>query len=117
MEKEQALKFAEAWITAWNAHDLEQILSHYDDEFEMSSPAITRLTGEPSGRLKGKRVVGEYWAGALEKFPDLKFTLLHTLRGADSVVLVYQGVLGLSAESFHFGADGKVIRAYAHYDL
>ena len=47
MEKEQALKFAEAWIAAWNAHDLEQILSHYDDEFEMSSPAITRLTGEP----------------------------------------------------------------------
>ncbi|MBN7799186.1 nuclear transport factor 2 family protein [Parahaliea mediterranea] len=117
MNKEQAQKFAEEWVHAWNSHDLELILSHYDDEFEMSSPAITRLIGEPTGILKGKKAVGNYWAGALEKFPDLKFTLLHTLQGANSVALVYEGVLGLSNEVFYFGDNGKVIKAYAHYDL
>ena len=117
MNKEQAQKFAEEWIHAWNSHDLRLILSHYDDEFEMSSPAIIKLTGEPSGVLKGKSAVGNYWAGALEKFPDLKFTLLHTLQGANSVALIYEGVLGLSNEIFHFGANGKVVRAFAHYDL
>lgn len=81
----------------------------------MSSPAIIQLTGEPSGTLRGKAAVGEYWSGALKKFPDLHFTLLHTLRGANSVALVYEGVLGLSNEVFHFGDNGKVIRAYAHY--
>ncbi len=117
MNKEQAEKFAKEWIDAWNSHDLNQILSHYDDDFAMSSPAIIKLTGEPSGILRGKAAVGEYWSGALEKFPDLVFTLLHTLCGANSVALIYRGVLGLSNEVFHFGENGKVIRAYAYYDL
>ena len=54
MNKEQGLKFSEEWIPAWSSHDLNQLLSHYDDEFEISSPAIVKLTGEPSGVLKGK---------------------------------------------------------------
>ncbi|EAU54808.1 nuclear transport factor 2 family protein [Mariprofundus ferrooxydans] len=115
MNKEHAHAFAQEWISAWNSHNLEKILSHYDDDFEMSSPAITKLTGEPSGVLRGKKAVGEYWSGALKKFPDLKFKLLHTLIGANSVVLIYEGVLGLSTEVFHFGPDGKVIKAFAHY--
>ncbi|MBS64306.1 nuclear transport factor 2 family protein [Salinisphaera sp.] len=117
MDKDKAQAFAQAWLAAWNAHDLDGILAHYEDDFEMSSPAISRLTGEASGRLKGKAAVGEYWAGALEKFPDLHFELLHVLWGADSVTLIYEGVLGLSAEVFHFSPSGKVARAFAHYDL
>ena len=117
MDKDKAQAFAQAWLAAWNAHDLDGILAHYEDDFEMSSPAISRLTGEASGRLKGKAAVGEYWAGALKKFPDLHFELLHVLRGADSVTLIYEGVLGLSAEVFHFSPSGKVARAFAHYDL
>jgi ketosteroid isomerase-like protein len=117
MEKEKAQEFANEWIAAWNEHDLKKILAHYEDDFEMSSPAIIKLTGEPSGTLKGKTTVGAYWAGALEKFPDLRFELQHVLRGANSVTLIYQGVLGLSAEVFHFSSSGKVARAFAHYDL
>ena len=71
MEKHQAQQFAQEWVSAWNAHDLDKILSHYEEEFEMSSPAITKLTGESSGVLRGKDAVGEYWSGALEKYPDL----------------------------------------------
>ncbi len=117
MNKEHVEKFAQEWITAWNSRNIDRILEHYDDDFEMSSPAITTLTGEESGVLKGKAAVGEYWAGALEKFPDLKFTLLHALCGANSAALIYDGVLGLSNEIFHFGANGKIIRAFAHYKL
>lgn len=117
MDKEQAQEFAHTWIAAWNAHNLEQILSHYEDDFEMSSPAITKLTGEPSGVLKGKQAVGEYWAGALKKFPELHFELHHILRGANTIALIYEGVLGVSAEVFHFADSGKVTKAFAHYDL
>lgn len=117
MNKHQAQAFASEWVAAWNAHDIHEILSHYEDDFQMSSPAITKLTGEPSGVLQGKEAVGTYWLGALEKYPDLKFTLLHVLRGANSVTLIYEGVLGLSAEVFHFSPRGKVSKAFAHYDL
>lgn len=115
MNKEKAQKFAQEWIAAWNSHDIIKILEHYADEFEMSCPAIIKLTGEPSGTLRGKDAVGNYWSGALENFPDLEFTLLHTLYGANSVALIYKGVLGLSNEVFHFDSNGKIIRAYAHY--
>jgi hypothetical protein len=117
MEKHQAEEFAKEWIAAWNSHELEQILSHYEDDFEMSSPAITLLTGEASGKLQGKTAVGEYWAGALKKYPDLRFELLNVARGASSVTLIYQGVLGLSVEVFFFSDSGKVVNAHAHYDL
>lgn len=83
----------------------------------MSSPAIERLAGEPFGALKGKQTVDTYWAGALEKFPDLHFELRHVLRGVNSVTLICDGVRGLSAEVFHFAPSGKVERAFAHYDL
>lgn len=116
MNKEFAEQFAQEWIAAWNAHDLEAILSHYTDDFEMASPVIKKIAGEPSGILSGKAAVGRYWAEALARNPGLHFELLHVLTGVASVTLVYNGVRGLSAEVFHFNEAGKVVRAFAHYD-
>ena len=33
-----AQAFAEEWVAAWNAHDLERILAHYRDDFEIITP-------------------------------------------------------------------------------
>lgn len=109
--------FAADWIAAWNAHDLNRILSHYAEDFEMSSPMIALYADDNATTLKGKSAVGAYWARALERLPDLNFQLKHVLRGSDSITLIYDGVRGLSAEVFHFGASGEVVRAFAHYDL
>ena len=54
MQQGLAERFAREWVAAWNSHDLERILEHYEDDFEMSSPIIVTLMGEPSGKLKGK---------------------------------------------------------------
>lgn len=112
---EFAHEFADEWIEAWNAHDLPRILSHYDDDFEMSSPLIRTLMNNPSGTLKGKSAVGAYWERALARAPDLHFTLESVLLGANSITLIYQGARGLSAEVFHISSSGKVSSAYAHY--
>ena len=113
---EFAARFAAAWIDAWNAHDLERILAHYAEDFEMASPVIAQLVDEPSGKLKGKRAIRSYWAKALERNPSLEFELLHVLAGAASVTIVYRGHRGLSAEVFWFDGDGQVERAAAHYE-
>ena len=115
MDKAFAERFAADWIESWNAHDLGRILSHYADDFEMSSPFIIQIAGEPSGTLKGKEAVGAYWSKALSLIPDLRFELVTTLIGVNSITLYYKGARGLSAEVFHFGPDQKVSRAYAHY--
>ncbi len=115
LDKAFAAKFAREWIAAWNSHDLTRILSHYSEDFEMSSPVIVQIAGEPSGKLKGKKAVGAYWSMALQRIPDLRFELVTTLVGTDSVTLYYKGPRGMSAEVFHFGPDEKVVRAFAHY--
>jgi hypothetical protein len=115
IDKVFAEHFATDWIASWNAHDLDRILSHYTDDFEMSSPVIVKVAGEPSGTLKGKEAVGSYWAKALQLVPNLHFELVTTLVGVNSITLYYNGVRGSSAEVFHFNQDGKVTRAYAHY--
>lgn len=108
--------FAHDWIAAWNAHDLPRVLSHYADDFEMSSPFIAQIAGESSGVLKGKAAVGAYWQAALEKFPDLHFRLIHTLKGANSIVLVYHSIGDkLAAEVFYFNQEGLVYKAGGNY--
>lgn len=117
-----ARQFAADWIAAWNSHDLDRILSHYSDDFEMSSPLIVHAASEPSGKLRGKRAVGAYWARALTPrtltlMPDLHFKLVTTLVGVDNITLYYRSNRRLVAEVFEFGPDGKVLRAAAHYAL
>ncbi|MGE5240778.1 MAG: nuclear transport factor 2 family protein [Bacteroidota bacterium] len=117
IDEKFAEQFAREWIDAWNSHDLDRVLSHYDDQFEMSSPVIIQIAREPSGTLKGKDAVGAYWAKALQLIPDFRFELVTTLIGVDSITLYYRGHRGMSAEVFHFGRDRKVVTAYAHYAL
>lgn len=116
VNREFAAKFAQEWVEAWNRHDLEAVLSHYSDDFEMSSPYIAAISGEHRCTLKGKAAVAAYWSAALERMPGLHFELRQTLFGADSVTLCYQGVRGMAAEVFFFDADGRVVKAAAHYE-
>ena len=47
MDHKFAEHFAADWIDSWNAHDLNRILSHYTDDFEMASPVIIQVANEP----------------------------------------------------------------------
>ena len=113
---EFARQFSQEWLSAWNAHDLEAILSHYADDFEMISPYIVAITGESSGVLKGKKAIGEYWGTALAKHPELHFELRQVLIGVQSVVIYYLGIKGMAAETFVFNQEGKVMKSIAHYE-
>jgi hypothetical protein len=114
---EHARHFAEEWINAWNSHNLSRVLSHYSDDFEMSSPFIVQFRGGKSGTLKGKAQVGAYWQSALERIPDLHFELLEVFSGIESIALLYNSVLGKRATELLFlDSDGKVVRAFAHYN-
>lgn len=114
--REFAERFAEEWIAAWNAHDLPRVLSHYEDDFEMTSPLIIEVAGEPSGVLRGKKKVDAYWEKALERNPDLHFEKLGIFVGARSVAIHFRNQKGrLSVETFEFGDRELVTRAAAHH--
>ena len=117
IDKKFAHQFAQEWVEAWNAHDLDAVLSHYSDDFEITSPLISSVTGGTNNTLKGKDAVGDYWSAALDRFPDLKFELSDVLISQDSLVIYYRSVMNkMGAEIMLFGESGKVVKSIAHYD-
>lgn len=108
-------RFAEHWIAAWNAHDLDAVLAHFRDDVVFSSPFIRHFAGEASGTLVGKDAVRAYWRAALERVPDLHFELVDVLVGIDCLTILYRGHRGLSAEIFEFDTGGLALRGRALY--
>ncbi len=109
-------ELAAEWIAAWNSHDLERILSHYRDDFSMSSPLIAQRGFDASGTLHGKDHVRPYWRHGLDHAPDLHFTLEKAFVGPDSVALLYRNQAGARmVEVLVLDDARRVIRGVAHY--
>lgn len=115
LNRDFADHFSTQWISAWNARDLTKILSHYADDFEMTSPVISKLMGMSSNKLEGKAAIGAYWQKALDTVPNLHFEFVTTLLGDESLVVYYKSFRGIAAEVFFFNIQGKVVKAFAHY--
>ena len=117
LSEEQAREFAEEWVNAWNARDIDGILAHYAEDVELTSPFAATMTEETSGTLRGKQAVREYWEEALKRIPDLRFELLDVFVGVNSVVLHYEAIFGkLGADLLIFDDNGKVVRGISHYN-
>lgn len=117
MTKEEAWKLANEWVAAWNAHDLDLIMAHYEDEVELTSPVAARLLGKPDGKVVGKANLRAYFQRGLEAFPELQFRLEDALWGLNSVVLYYANQKGTrTAEFMELSTAGKVARVVANYN-
>jgi hypothetical protein len=113
----EAQEFAKQWLSAWNSHDLDALMSHYGPEVVLTSPVARRLLNDASGTVAGKDALRSYFKRGLEAFPDLKFELLDVLWGISSVVLYYVNQSGTkSGEFMELDADRKVIRVVANYN-
>jgi hypothetical protein len=114
--RDEAWKLAEHWVAAWNAHDLEAIMAHYDDAVELTSPVAALLLGTPYGKVVGKASLRAYFQRGLEAYPDLHFQLVDVLLGVNSVVLYCTNQKGTrTAEFMELSAAGKVARVVANY--
>ena len=118
MTKDEAWKLAEHWITVWNAHDLDLIMTHYEDSIELSSPVVAQLLGKPGTKLIGKANLRAYFQRGLEAYPELYFRLEDVFLGVSSVVLLYTNQKGTrTAEFMELSAIGKVARVVANYTV
>lgn len=116
MTPERAERFAREWLDAWNAHDLERILSHYADDVEFTSPFIPALLGDASGTVRGRHALRDYFAKGLARYPALHFRLETVLAGLRSFTVCYESVNGLAAaEVMEVDGEGRIVRVLAHY--
>lgn len=112
----EAEKFAKEWVYSWNSHDLDEIMKHYSDDIEMTTPMIKLAAGIESGSLQGKEQVRAYCKRALSKIIDLHFELVDVTSGVDSVVLYYKSVINkMAIEVMFFDQNGLVNKMIAHY--
>ena len=112
----QVKEFAADWLRAWNAHDLDAILSHYAPEIVLTSPVAARLLNDPTGTVRGTDALRQYFTRGLEAYPNLAFELLEVMWGLSSVILRYKNQKGSTTGEFmELNADMKVIRVVANY--
>ena len=109
-------KFAKQWVESWNSHNLENIMNHYSDDIEITTPMIKLAAGIENCSLKGKLTVSDYWSKALEKFPDLHFELVEVTSGVNSIALYYKSIMNkMAVEVMFLNEDNRVYRMIAHY--
>lgn len=117
MTKVFAAAFAKQWVDAWNAHDLEKILSYYSEDFAIESPMAVKLCPDSNGTVIGKDEVRKYWTVGLEKTPNLRFELLEVLVGVNSLALYLFNTVSnkKSIEVMSFNSEEKVCRAIVNF--
>jgi SnoaL-like domain len=112
-----AREFAQEWVDSWNSHDLERILTHYEEDVLLSSPvALKLLNGD--GTVRGKAALREYFLRGLQAYPDLRFDLIDILWGTETIVLCYvNNVRGTkTAEVLLLSPARKISRVWANYN-
>jgi hypothetical protein len=115
MESE-AKEFARQWVGAWNLHDLDAIMSHYDVDVVLISPVAAKILDDPSGTVEGNAALRNYFKRGLELYPNLHFELLDVMCGLSSIVVCYKNQRGArTAEFMEFGKNEKIIRVVANY--
>jgi ketosteroid isomerase-like protein len=116
MTETAARQFAKDWVTAWNSHDLDAILSHYAPNVVLVSPSAAKILNDATGRVEGKEALRAYFKLGLEAYPDLVFHLLDVLWGISSVVLYYGNQRGTKTGEFmELDGNGLVCRVVANY--
>jgi hypothetical protein len=114
--RDEAWNLANTWVAAWNVHDLDLIMTHYDDAIELTSPVAAQLLGVPGGKVVGKENLREYFRRGLEAYPELRFRLDDVLWGVSSVLFYYTNQRGTrTGEFMELSAVGKATRIVANY--
>jgi hypothetical protein len=108
--------FADAWVRAWNAHDVDAVLAHFHDDVVFSSPVAARLLPETGGVVHGKAALRDYWVAALKIVPGLHFELLGVYGGESLLVINYRNERGRLVNEVLVFDDGKVRAGHGTYE-
>ena len=108
--------YADEWVRAWNAHDVDAVLGHFADDVVFTSPVAARVVPESGGVVRGKAALRDYWTAALTAHPDLRFDVVDVYRGESTLVINYRNHRGeLVNEVLTFDGDGLVREGHGTY--
>ena len=89
MISKQNKSIATKWFAAFNEHDLEKLLSLYDDKAEHFSPKLKIRIPETQGLIKGKDALRGWWKDSFERLPSLNYEVKKLTADEEQVFMEY----------------------------
>ncbi len=89
MQINKNLSIAHKWFEAFNNHNLEQLLSLYDDDAEHYSPKLKIKKPETNGLIKGKLAMNNWWKNAFQEIPSLQYQVTSLTANENRVFMEY----------------------------
>lgn len=89
MNPETLQSIAFRWFDAFNNHNLEQLLSLYDEDAKHFSPKLKIRKPETNGFVEGKSALREWWKDAFERLPSLHYKVTSLTANSDRVFMEY----------------------------
>jgi hypothetical protein len=80
---------ANKWFDAFNDHDLERLLSLYDENARHYSPKLKIRHPESKGLIHGKNALREWWQDAFNRLPTLNYELIRLTPYENRVFMEY----------------------------
>jgi hypothetical protein len=117
MDHAWAQEFCESWVAAWNAHDLERVLSHFSDDIVFTSPVAAQVLDESDGEIRGKVALRRYWSEGLPLIPDLHFEVLGVYVGVNTLVINYRNQKGVLVSEVLTFRGKTVTQGHGCYQL
>ncbi len=111
----EPIAFAQQWLAAWNAHDLDALLEHFADDVVFTSPVAARILAGSDGVIRGKEALRACWTEGLRQIPDLRFEVVEVYAGLTVIVINFRNQKGhLANEVLRFERD-LVIEGHGTY--
>jgi ketosteroid isomerase-like protein len=108
--------FAKQWMSDWNAHDLDAILTHYAPDVEFHSPKVALFTKGERQFFVQRDELRPYFARAFQVRPSLRFDLKTVTHDAKGIALVYTNEIGeTGVELMELNEAGLVVRVRVLY--
>lgn len=89
MDSLKNTSIAHSWFEAFNAHNLEKLLSLYDDEAQHFSPKLKVRHPDTKGFITGKNELRTWWQDAFDRLPTLHYKVTSITSSSDRVFMEY----------------------------
>lgn len=89
MTPDQLTEIANHWLSAFNRHDLEDILSLYDEQAEHYSPKLKIRRPETQGLIKSKTALRAWWQESFDRLPTLRYEVIQLTPFDNRVFMEY----------------------------
>ncbi|HXS35221.1 MAG TPA: nuclear transport factor 2 family protein [Flavipsychrobacter sp.] len=107
------------WIKAFNEHDLEQLLSLYNDNAIHYSPKLKIRQPETNGVVEGKDVLRSWWKDAFDRLPSLQYELTSLTANSERIFMEYtrfvEGELAMKVAEVLEIKEGLIIASRVYH--